>query len=621
MNSSKKMNLIFDVLNVSNQEIAKRGCVDPSLVSRYRSGSRLPSRTSKNFIKLCSGIASYAIDKNLWNKLSSICELCDEKTPEQAIMKFFLGPERESRQQENLYDDSCSYTNMSFSDKLKLMLDILDISNIMIARALNVDTSLISRMKSGERVPKKDSTLVHLMSTYFLKKIKTTHISEDTIRLFKIPIDALALDDETFVNKLSQWFLMDCCSSTVQAMDRFINKMNQEETPQFDLSRVYSQNSLPLPRVTPVFKKYVGVSGFREAVTGLLSNVASTNKSHLIEIYSDQAIDWLFLTKPSTAHSLSAITLQLLQNACRIKVIHNIHRYSDEMISGLEQWFPLYKTGLIEGYYCTTPSSSKFSHTIINVKGVGTIFGANAIGTENDGFYFYSELSEDLSCFGNQFNVLMKQSKPLAQVYNRASLNNYIYLRSKISHGQGVIKNLISAPSAHTMPFKLFSKIIHRIAAAHPLDPDESIEQYQYLHKQFNNALVNNTIVEYIYFPPLEDVKKNKVQVNLSDLFIVDSTPYHYSEYVEHISNLIDMLAHENYHIVPLRMPPTSHIRIIERDTDSASIFFNSSSALYIQHPYISRALDEYLGNTATNYRLPLNKKSDIINFLSTYIR
>ena len=349
MNSSKKMNLIFDVLNVSNHEIAERGSVDPSLVSRYRSGSRLPSRTSKNFIKLCAGIASYAIDKNHWNKLSSICELCDEKKPEEAIAKFFLGPERESRQQGNLYEDNCSYASMSFGEKLKLMLDILDISNIMIARALNVDTSLISRMKNGERIPKKDSTLVNLMCTYFLKKIKTTHISEDTIRLFKIPIDALALDDETSVTRLSQWFLKDCTPSSVQAMDRFINKMKQADMPQFDFSKVYSQNSLPLPSITPVFKKYIGASGFREAVTGLLTNVASTNKSHLIEIYSDQAIDWLFSTNPSDVHSLSAITVQLLQNVCRIKVIHNIHRYSDEMISGLEQWFPLYKTGLIEG--------------------------------------------------------------------------------------------------------------------------------------------------------------------------------------------------------------------------------------------------------------------------------
>ena len=65
---------------------------------------------------------------------------------------------------------------MSKSSKnLKRIMDILEISNISLARSISVDASLISRWQNGQRQLKLSSTIISQLSEYLLEKIMETN--------------------------------------------------------------------------------------------------------------------------------------------------------------------------------------------------------------------------------------------------------------------------------------------------------------------------------------------------------------------------------------------------------------------------------------------------------------
>ncbi|MDW7661634.1 MAG: hypothetical protein SCL54_09485, partial [Bacillota bacterium] len=58
-------------------------------------------------------------------------------------------------------------------DKLNLLMNFFEISNSKLARAISVDPSLISRWRTGDRVPSKSSNHFHALGCYFESLART----------------------------------------------------------------------------------------------------------------------------------------------------------------------------------------------------------------------------------------------------------------------------------------------------------------------------------------------------------------------------------------------------------------------------------------------------------------
>lgn len=86
MDFGKRLSLLMSVLNVTNSALAKALSVDPSLISRWRSGSRTPAKDSGYF----EIIASYLVDHaKMEHQKLAICEImgCDPRVLEKEDLK------------------------------------------------------------------------------------------------------------------------------------------------------------------------------------------------------------------------------------------------------------------------------------------------------------------------------------------------------------------------------------------------------------------------------------------------------------------------------------------------------------------------------------------------------
>ena len=91
MNFLFKANKIIKTIGCSNARLARVCGIDPSLVSRFRTGSRTPRYESAQFRLFCGGIASCALENGLWDTLRCACQLSEELSPEEAVRDYQIG--------------------------------------------------------------------------------------------------------------------------------------------------------------------------------------------------------------------------------------------------------------------------------------------------------------------------------------------------------------------------------------------------------------------------------------------------------------------------------------------------------------------------------------------------
>jgi DNA-binding transcriptional regulator YiaG len=61
---------------------------------------------------------------------------------------------------------------MPFNDRISLLMAVLRVSNSALARALSVDASLVSRWRTGARMPAKNSAHIKAIAAYFAGQAK-----------------------------------------------------------------------------------------------------------------------------------------------------------------------------------------------------------------------------------------------------------------------------------------------------------------------------------------------------------------------------------------------------------------------------------------------------------------
>ena len=148
------MNEIFILLQISNVQLAYASKLDSSLISRYRKGERVPRLNSHQYHKLLNGIQILAEESGNVAGLLNMCSVDnfgDIKLIE-ALSSWLISDERSDKQLQ--YKKRLPKVSPEqFSARFSAIMSLLGISNIRLAKFLNVDASLISRYRNGLRAP------------------------------------------------------------------------------------------------------------------------------------------------------------------------------------------------------------------------------------------------------------------------------------------------------------------------------------------------------------------------------------------------------------------------------------------------------------------------------------
>ena len=401
---SEKLDVLMTALNAGNGDIAKLAGFDRSNVSRIRSGSRVPRIGGASVSRLAQALVDFAVR---YGRTEVLCDtiMCSRDIQGAALVsaasewlcqnesEYAKMPERSAE---------TSNTAAVFGRKLSRITELAGISNVNLSKAVNIDPSYLSRMKTGKRLPGENSRVLEGICSVLLKKITDKQHMAELAGIMGESASGFITSPE----KLASW-LMNASDETYKVS---VSQL---------ISHISAIGSFTLPAAVPEKAAvaitenetiYHGTDGLRRAVTRFLQ---STRENSRLCLYSDQSMDWMTGSFNAAWKRLLAASLG---RGVRIRIIHDIERSPVEMLEAVTSWLPLYMTGLIEPYYCTIPRGNRFGYTMFLDPGNACIEGICVRGMEEICDYHYITDDEGLNVRRKEFSQLIGSSRRLIEI-------------------------------------------------------------------------------------------------------------------------------------------------------------------------------------------------------------
>lgn len=617
LNFSQNLKTILAVLGCTNSDLAVYGECSASNISRIRSGARVCRMNSSTMNSIVNGIYGYTEAHHYLEKLYKLMGMKSDLSPDKTkkAIVHWMYSENDNKLQKSI-GNSRTGRKLPFnfySEKLNAIMDMLDLSNVKLGKAINVDPSYISRLRNGTRVPKRNSDITDRISEYVLERIEEQDKLKQLSRMMNVTMRAFE-DADYRKSAFFKWINDKDNIAQESAIEKLLENIDSFKPAIYstlpDINKIVNKEIL-----TDVRCEYIGVKGLQTAVIRFLSNSISENADELW-LYSDEDMSWItqdndFLLK------WTVLLGACVKNRIKIKIIHTVDRDPDEMIKGLESWIPLYMSGMIEPYISRRRVDNRFSHSMFICPNKSCIEACHVKGSESFGLYRYHTDHEHLSLYMKQYEMLLSTCEPLMKIYTQADLAKYISFTDNVVNEGGIV-SVLQSLSVGFMDKSLLDKMIAKADCN-----DEELEKiysfWQSRVSMYERALQDENIREMIPLPSKDSIDNGEVMLNLGTIRNDLMIPYEKEEYARHIKNIISIInRYKNYNLIPLPELPFISVQIIINGDNVTLIKTDFPKISFvISNQYIVQAFKDYTARLADKYA---KDKEMVKKMLSEYI-
>jgi hypothetical protein len=350
------------------------------------------------------------------------------------------------------YYDIAGCFSMNFDQKLSTLMNLFKISNSKLARAINVDASLVSRWKSGERKISLNSPHIPMLANYFLH-INAYHYQKeylDKIIAARLP-EKERQDDASRVHVLADWLVSG--EPPEAQPDEQPEQLAKSSSLIMNIAGLLAGNAPPaeplvlpgtadtlaapvnptepadwqpsmIPGKSSTYEIFAGRSGKRQAVINLFFQVLQSDRK--LEIYLTSEDDTRWLTEDHSFTLLwSKLLLQVIEKGHQITMIHVLNRRTSEIMSMINYWMPLHIAGNMRSFYYPRYGERRIRQTMFIIRNQAAVISnttADYTGSEST-FFFRDPAIIDQ--YTRIFNVHLTQCKPLFTVYTRYQMRAF----------------------------------------------------------------------------------------------------------------------------------------------------------------------------------------------------
>lgn len=459
--------------------------------------------------------------------------------------------------------------DMVFAEKLKLIMQLTSTTNSRLAAAINVDPSLISRLKSGDRFISSKSDYLLLMAEYFGSKCNDSFKSLTMIEL----LGAEFGDD--IVPALEKWFLDDSMEPASHEAERFLN---------------LTQGTGRKKNTNEKYTYFHGENAIAEAIELVSELAGSKEKIRKVKILSNckhgpDGMD-LFDCCGSFLLSLAANGAEIL------RVVPN---YTDlgRAVKDVFSWFPILEGGKLKSYYYNDFKEGILNNLVFVIPGVAVMISDSVgtggvlptiVSTDSAVISDYDKLFDEYISFCTQ-GVRSESNSFLAD-----TITEFFSIRNDCCNVYG------------SLPFEWF--------------PEEYLRnenERNFLRKVSSSVreiMETNTVTEI--FPLLTP---NEIMQGEA-LFLAGAEKrgvYSVKQYSAHLQNILKLLENEpNYNAFPMRFNEGFRDNVLIKRNYGAIKLPNSESSSFgiIDHPSSVSALWQYFMNDARFSRTFLRQRA-----------
>ena len=564
MKFNDTLNTYLESLNCSSKKLSKESGLSEPVISRYRSGERIPAKDSNQFKKLINAIFNIA-KENGKNKYSL------DKITSDFVSTF-----------EN---DNFDYE--TFSNNLNTLITSLKINMNEMAKYIVFDPSHISRIRYGKSKPSNPIEFTNKICSYILFKYKSP---DDLNSLLEI----IGCDKDITNEKIYDVLFTFLTSEKKILKNQISDFLHNLDTFNLDdYIKVIKFDKLKVPNI-PFYKgktkHYYGIEEMKEGELNFFKSTVLSKSKEDIFMCSDMPMEDMAKDTDFGKKWMFAIAM-CLKKGHHLNIIHNLDRPFNEMMLGLESWIPIYMTGQISPYYLNNVKNNVYKH-LNYVSGVTALTGECIKGYHNKGMYYLSTNKNEVKYYKEKCDLLLKKAKPLMEIYRENNQNEYELFLKNDENVNGSRKRFLSSLPIFTITDELLKKILKRNKVS-KLDIEKIIKYKNSELKYMNNILKNNNVNDYIYI-----IKENEnITLSLENMFYDKKINYTYDEYLEHLK-LTKKFEKENinYHLNYEKEQTFKNITTTITNNKYVIISKNANPSIHfvIKHPKLVEAIDNF---------------------------
>ena len=479
----------------------------------------------------------------------------------------------------------------AFAEKLDALMRAMDVSNVRLARYLNVDASLISRFRSGMRRPDAEGRIISNMCTYF-STLKSTAQQRTTLcTLLGIPVTG---DPETLHAALYTMLQQPRGQDNRACLDTFLDKLDVFSEPGLTISGKIPPHIEGIVPQAMVY--YAGADGFRKAVLQFLRTALSSGTVRELLLYSDQNMD--FMTQDDAfGRTCASLMMQVLAKKIRVRIIHNVDGDLPQLLQGIERWLPFYMSGLIDPCFCKRMHNSRFSFTVLIADKAAAVSSACVTSAVSIAQYGFTTNPLLIGNMRAQFASLLRSCGPLMQIFTPDSAQSYLERIAQVERAEGDVDALLCSLSSYTMPHALLKRILARAGVDEALArPVLEFHALSIKRAQKNLALFH--VCDYIALPTDAQLFDGQVPVALPGLCIDRPVYYTPEEYAQHIAAMLRLLRENpRYSIHLLPESPFGNVSVVVRQGVGTLLKKSAQPivSFLCDHPMLCDACSSYM--------------------------
>lgn len=580
MTFSEQLNAYISELNCTAKELTDVSGLSASVLSRYRTGSRVPTTASEQFMQLVQGIATIANERGY-------SEFTVEK-----IQKTL---------EDCLQDATFPYE--LFQINFDTLLTSLSINVADLSHFLNFDSSYISRIRNGQRRPSNPQDFAQNVSKYI-----AGHCSEsDKMTIAKLvhcTTDEIN-NDSLCRDKIIHWLLNEQIEKKDVVLP-FLSKLDEFDLNEFIRSIHFNELKVPsVPFQLPTSKNYYGIDEMCEGTLDFFkTTVLSKSKEDLIANddtpMADKANGTDFMKKYIFAVALT------LKKGLHIHFIHNINRPFEEMMMGLEGWIPMYMTGQISPYYLKDVHNKLFGHFLYS-SGAAALSGECIMDYHQNGKMYLTKNKTEMSYYRQRALDILSKASPLMDIYRIESKDAFYSFVERDIVTPGNRRSILSALPIHTLSEELLLQILNH-NHIEEADKKRILDFAKKQRQLYENILSNRQIIDEIPVISEMEFLEQPMLLPLSEIFYEKDIVYTYAEYLEHMEQTITYSQNNsNYTVKQNSRYPFRNIQIRILEGKWVVISKNKTPAIHfvIHNPQLRNALE--------NMVIPVCDKEDTL--------
>ena len=580
MTFSEQLNAYISELNCTAKELTDVSGLSASVLSRYRTGSRVPTTDSEQFMQLVQGIATIANERGY-------SEFTVEK-----IQKTL---------EDCLQDATFPYE--LFQINFDTLLTSLSINVADLSHFLNFDSSYISRIRNGQRRPSNPQDFAQNVSKYIVG-----HCSEsDKVTIAKLvhcTTDEIN-NDSLCRDKIIHWLLNEQIKEKDVILP-FLSKLDEFDLNEFIRSIHFDELKVPsVPFQLPTSKNYYGIDEMCEGTLDFFkATVLSKSKEDLIANddtpMADKANGTDFMKKYIFAVALT------LKKGLHIHFIHNINRPFEEMMMGLEGWIPMYMTGQISPYYLKDVHNKLFGHFLYS-SGAAALSGECIMDYHQNGKMYLTKNKTEMSYYRQRALDILSKASPLMDIYRIESKDAFYSFVERDIVTPGNRRSILSALPIHTLSEELLLQILNH-NHIEEADKKRILDFAKKQRQLYENILSNRQIIDEIPVISETEFNEQPMLLPLSEIFYEKDIVYTYAEYLEHMEQTITYSQNNsNYTVKQNSRYPFKNIQIRILEGKWVVISKNKTPAIHfvIHNPQLRNALE--------NMVIPVYDKDDTL--------